>query len=136
MLAPVFVLSGVYLSLNGVNISDDGYVLADNIEEGDRGLHCNTDRSNCCRGSDGVAQGHWYYPDGSQVGSFTDRNTGPSPRNFFYRNRATGIVRLNRIGAPTERGRFHCEVLNADDDMVTMYVNIGEWLYQLYGHLY
>ena len=127
MLAAVFVLSGVYLSLNGVNISNDSYVLADDINEGNSGLHCNTDRSNCCGASDGVAQGHWYYPDGSQVGSFTDGDTGPGPSNFFYRNRATGIVRLNRIGAPSERGRFRCEVLNAAGDMVTLYVNIGEW---------
>ena len=51
------------------------------------------------------------------------------PRNFFYRNRDTEIVRLSRQGDPpeTERGHFRCEIPNADGDMVTMYVNIGEW---------
>jgi hypothetical protein len=34
---------------------------------------------------------------------------------------------LNRYGNPTERGRFRCEVPNAAGDMVTVYVNIGEW---------
>jgi hypothetical protein len=37
------------------------------------------------------------------------------------------VVRLNRQGNPTERGRFHCEVPNAAGVNVTVYVNIGEW---------
>ena len=124
-----FVLSGVYLSLNGVTIPNEGYVLVTDItdSEGDGGLLCNTDRSDCCRASDGVAQGHWYFPDGSQVGSFTEVDTGFPIRNFFYRNRVTRIVRLNHLGDPPERGHFHCELPSAASDMVTMYVNIGEW---------
>ena len=106
-------------------IPNDVYVLVTDIAEGDGGLLCNTDRSDYCRASDGVAQGQWYLPDGSQIRSFTDVDTG-SPRNFFYRNRDTGIVRLNRIGTPSERDHFHCEIPNDDGDTVTLYVNIGE----------
>ena len=88
----------MFLSLNGETIPNDGYVLASMIGTGDIGLLCNTDRSGCCRGGDnpiasGGAQGHWYRPDGTEVMSFTIEdaaNTGPT-RNFFYRNRATGI---------------------------------------------
>jgi hypothetical protein len=40
-------------------------------------------------------------------------------------------VRLNRYGDPTERGRFRCEVRNDAGDMVTVYVNIGEWFVSL-----
>ena len=105
------------LSLNGVPISNDGYVRVSDIGiDAINGLYCNTDRSGCCRSTDaadGVAQGHWYLPDGSEVGSLSqedDANTGP--RNFFFRNRDVGVVRLNRIGDPTERGRFRCEVAN------------------------
>ena len=36
------------------------------------------------------------------------------------------MVRLNHRGIPPERGRFCCEVPNADGVLVTMYVNIGE----------
>jgi hypothetical protein len=36
-------------------------------------------------------------------------------------------VHLNRQGNPSERGLFRCEVANAAGDMVTVYVNIGEW---------
>ena len=102
----------MYLSLNETTISNDGYVLASDIAEFNGVLLCHTDRSDCCRTSDGATQGHWYYPNGSQVRSFTQAEnlTGSEPRNFFYRNRDTGIVRLNRQGDPPERGRFRCEI--------------------------
>ena len=115
----------VYLSLNGTIIPNDGSVLASDIGEGDlSGLLCHTDRSGCCRSGDGAAHGQWYFPGqpGDQVGTQGGR-TG----DFFYRNRGTGVVRLNRRGNPTETGRFRCEVMNDAGDMVTMYVNIGEW---------
>ena len=122
----------MFLSLSSETIPNDGYVLASAIEIGSTGLHCNTNRSDCCRGSDhpeGVAQGQWYRPDGSEVMSFgieDAANIGPN-RNFFSRDRRTGIVRLNRHGDPSERGRFHCEIPNASGVNVTLYVNIGEW---------
>ena len=118
---------GVYLSLRGANIPSDGYVLASDIGFDNTSLHCNTDRSDCCTYGDnpsGVAQGHWYRPDGTQVGSYTQEYTWP--RIFFYRNRATGIVHLNRAGNPPHRGRFRCEVPNASGTLVNLYVNIGE----------
>ena len=119
-------------------IPSDGYVLASDIGTGDSGLHCNTDRIDCCRGSvnpSGTAQGHWYHPDGSEVMSFTAEDAArPEPDNFFSRDRATGIVRLNRYGNPTERGRFHCEIPDASGNTVTLYLNIGEWFYVIYLH--
>ena len=115
----------MYLSLNGVAIPNDGYVLVSGIGEDIGGLLCHTDRSGCCRNSDGHAQGHWYFPDppGDQVLIRGERTTG----DYFYRNRDARIVRLNRVGTPSERGRFRCEIPNASGDMVNLYVNIGEW---------
>ena len=75
--------------------------------------------------ADGVGQGHWYLPDGTQVGSFTQKKDDPT-LNFFSRDRHTGVVRLNRQGNPMERGRFRCEVPNAAGVNVIVYVNIGE----------
>ena len=123
----------MYLSLNGTAIPNDGYVLASDIGEQNASLHCNTDRSNCCRRTDHLnataAQwGEWYYPNGSQVQSFTHEKALDPTKNFFYRNRFAQAVCLNRIGDPPEGGRFRCEVPNADGDNVTMYMNIGEWL--------
>ena len=117
----------MHLSLNSETIPDDGYVSANDIGTG---LYCNTDRSGCCRNSDadGVGQGHWYRPGGTQVGSFT-QEFAIDPTNFFSRDRLTRVVRLNRRGNPQERGRFRCEVANAAGVNVTVYVNIG--LFQL-----
>ena len=119
--------------LNGVNITNNGYVLVTDITEGgfgvtgmdDGGLLCITDRSGCCRISDnpnGGSQGEWYFPNGNPV-QIRGTRYGDS---IFYRNRDTKLVRLNRVGNPSERGRFRCEVPNADGVMVNLYVNIGE----------
>ena len=125
------ILSGVNLTLNGETIPNDSYVLVTDISVYNSSLHCHTDRSGCCRGidaPDGAAQGHWYRPNGTQVRSFAleEAINFRATRNFFYRNRGVGVVRLNRIGTPPERGRFCCEVPNADGANVTVYVNIGE----------
>ena len=119
------LLSGVYLLLNGEIIPNDGYIFVTAIGEGSGGLLCNTDRSDCCRVSNGAPQGQWYFPDppGDQV-IIEDMRTG----DFFYRDRGTGVVRLNRRGNPTERGRFRCEIPDINGDVVNLYVNIGEWL--------
>ena len=106
-----------------MTIPNDGYVLASGIGIDDSGLHCNTDRNGCCRAS---GEGHWYLPDGIEVMSFTVEAARPGPGNFFTRNRDTRIVRLNRNGDPSERGRFRCEIPNASGVNVTLYVNIGE----------
>ena len=124
------VLSGVNLTLNGVTIPSDGYVLVTDIGAYASGLYCNTDRIDCCRASDasdGLAQGHWYFPDGTQVGSFTQESAYDPSRNFFSRDRLTGVVRLNRQGNPPWRGHFFCVVPNAAGVYVIMYVNIGEY---------
>ena len=118
------------LSLREETVPNDGYILASEIGEGNAGLHCNTNRMDCCRGADHpneITQGQWYLPGGTQVGSHTQEVAVDPSRNFFYRNRDTGVVRLNRIGSPPERGQFRCEVANAAGDDVTVYVNIGEW---------
>ena len=66
----------MFLSFNGMNVSNDSYVLASNIGFGDSGLLCRTNRGDCCRSSDhpdGIPQGHWFRPDGREVMSFTRR---------------------------------------------------------------
>ena len=111
------------LSLNREIVSNDSTVLVTAIGERSGGLICNTDRSDCCRGIDGAAQGQWYFPDppGGQV-LIEGTRTG----NFFYRDRGDGVVRLNRRNNPTERGHFRCEIPDINGDMVNLYVNIGE----------
>ena len=123
--------SGVFLSLNGVTIPNDGYVIVNDIGIGMTGLHCNTDRSDCCHASDhpdDVAQGQWYYPDGSEVRDYTTESAVNPSGNYFTRDRRAGKVRLNSNGNPPERGRFRCEVPNASGINVTLYANLGEYV--------
>ena len=126
-----FGMTGVFLLLSGVTIPNDGYVLASDIGSGSTGLLCNTDRSDCCGRGDHPAmalQGHWYRPDMTEVMSFGAEDAANPTRNFFSRDRGTGIVRLNRNGSPpaADRGRLRCEIPDANGDTVTLYVNIGE----------
>ena len=48
----VLLQSGVFLSLNGITIPNDGYIVSSDIGVDGGGLYCNTDRTDCCRGSD------------------------------------------------------------------------------------
>ena len=125
-----YLYNNLGLCLNGLNVSNDSYVLASVIGMGDSGLHCSTsNRSGCCTGGyhgNVTAQGYWYYPNGSEVKSYTNENMLHMVRNFFFRDRGPGVVRLNHLGNPPERGRFRCEIPNADGVTVTLYVNIGE----------
>ena len=108
-------------------VPNNGFVLASSI--GGDGILCNTDRNDCCRASDnpnGSAQGHWYRPNGTEVGGYNIEYTNNPRGEFFARNRGSGIVRLYRTGNPSERGRFYCEIPNASGDTETRYVNIGE----------
>ena len=122
------------LSLDGETVPNDSYVIASNIGvDNNNALLCNTDRSDCCRGGDHpdgtTAQGHWYRPDGMEVMSFTIEDMADPTRNFFFRNRGTGIVRLSRRGNPpqSQRGRFRCVLPDTSGMDVTLFVNIGEW---------
>ena len=126
-------INAVHISLNGVTIPNNSYVLTSDIGTHDAALHCNTDRSDCCRASDnpdGVVQGQWYYPDGGEVRSFTQESMSlPGDLDFFSRDRVEGAVRLSRFGIPPEvnRGRFCCEIPDDSGSNVTIYVSIGEW---------
>ena len=114
--------SGLFLSLKGTPINDDGFVNASDIDANDHGLLCHTNATNCCTGalSPGDAEGEWNFPSGTAVDSNTI-NANAGGTDFFYRNRGQSVVRLNRQNSPSERGRFRCE-LRGD----TIYVNICE----------
>lgn len=118
------MVSGVFLSLNGVTISNNSYIRFSDI--GSDGILCNTDRLGCCHSVDnpnGVAQGHWYNPDDVEVGAYYVEHSS-NHENFFARNRDTGVVRLYPTGIPTNRGRFRCDIPNIEGVGVSLFVNI------------
>ena len=89
------------------------------IEEGTSALYCRTDKEECC-GARPNRFGQFYYPNGAQV-AIEGQQQG------FYRNRGNQIIRLNRregITSPT--GTYQCEIPNADDETVKIYITLTE----------
>ena len=126
-----------------VNISNDSYVDVDDISnvtainnvEGSPGvLLCHTNKGDHCsrRQTNTYFLGEWYLPNGTFAGIFGGTNRGSDgikAGNFFFaRNRGPSVVRLFRGGTPSERGRFRCEVPNADNVNKILYANICEFI--------
>ena len=85
-------------------------------------LMCVTDLMECCNAGDQnlpQSLGEWYHPNGSLV-------TFGGEGSAFRRNRGQSVVRLLRMNNPTERGRFRCELPDAQGGNQTNYVNICE----------
>ena len=84
---------------------------------------------NCCGGTiPGNRAGEWHFPNMTSVGRM-DSNTKAGRTSYFFRNRGNQAVRLVRVGAPSERGLFYCQVPNASNIVQTIYVNIGKRSY-------
>ena len=114
----------MFLTLGGLHIPTGSNILIGEVGEGDDGaLLCITDLTMCCRSDDtggGSSLGEWRYPDGSFV---PISDSGQS----FYRDRGTGIVRLNQRNATmSPTGQFCCEVPDATFTNVITCINIGE----------
>ena len=122
-------LSGLTLPNNSLvdfdvipNLSGDGGATDVNA------LNCRTDLEACCNmGGQNLPApvGEWYYPNGTALPFDAGGAT-------FRRNRGLMIVRLWRRDTPTERGRFRCELPNAQNVNQTVYVNICELNYIIY----
>ena len=127
------ILPGVTVDLNGLDLPSDSLVNFDDIPNvsftggvvDDSVLNCRTDLEACCNAAqDNVAApvGEWYYPNGTAL-TF---DTSPGGGATFRRNSGLMIVRLWRRDTPPERGRFRCELPNAQNVNQTVYVNICE----------
>ena len=126
------------MDLNGLALPNNSLVDFDDIPNlsiynyggvvDDSVLNCRTDLEECC--NDALQNlpapvGEWYYPNGTAL-TF---DTSPGGGTTFRRNRGLMNVRLWRRDTPTERGRFYCEVPNAQNVNQTVYVNICELNY-------
>lgn len=111
--------AGVYFELNGKVYLNNSAVPISEIGEGDKALYCKTDKEDCC-GTVPNRFGEFYYPSGVRV---------PIARlqQSFYRNRGEQIIRLNRReGATSPTGKYRCDIPNADDEVVKIYVTLTE----------
>ena len=99
----------------------------DNIYNGAQGtnddrnsLLCRTNARGCCGPSDGLPAGDWFLPNGSIV------NSDPAVGGY-RKNRNTSVLRLYRDPVTTsasQRGRFRCEIPDANNVSQTLHANI------------
>ena len=127
---------GVFLSLKGASIVNDGYVDIDDIHIGMRGsnedrnsLLCHTDAPGCCRVNGPLPVGDWFLPNGISLEPFVSRGG-------YRRNRNEGVTRLYRdldTAGSAQRGRFRCEI--PDEIMIDQirYVNICKYTHAMYN---
>ena len=129
-------LSGVTVNLNGLALPNDSFVDFDDIPNlsitgGATDvvvLNCSTNLEACCNAglqNLDAPVGDWYYPNGTAL----PFDTSPEGGTTFRRNRVLMNVRLWRRNTPPERGRFRCELPNAQNVNQTVYVNICELNY-------
>jgi len=93
-------ISGVWLTLNGVTLTNNSVVTITEIGTGSAALLCTTALVGCCFSGDGG----WFLPNGVEV-----MRDGSLP---YYRTRARspGALLLNRNPEGTTRGIFRCDV--------------------------
>ena len=120
----------MYLTLNGENIPNHGYVVISDIgtTNGETALLCHT---NYLPGG-ATTGGNWYGPDGGPVSSFASVDSAD-----FVSTNGPGVVRLIRNSAatstPTE-GIYRCQVKDDTLTLQTVYVGLynsggGGWFY-------
>ena len=109
----------MYFELNGTVYGNNSVVSMSKIGEGTAALHCKTDNEDCCA-TPPNRMGEFYYPNGVKVPISRFRHG-------LYRNRGGQAVRLNRReGVRSPVGKYRCEVPNADNVLVNIYVTITD----------
>ena len=112
--------AGLGFNLKGELYSNNSIVNITDIGSDTNALYCFTNRSGCCRGSDGGANGEWFFPDGSQI----DEN-GIISTLDFSRNRGPSVVLLNRRNNAMEpTGFYRCEVLDALNVLQSIHIGL------------
>ena len=129
LLHNLFWPTGVFV-LNGAVTPNHGFVLLDNIGEGDDALLCLTDQTACCRppytGAMRQAIGNWFFPNGTRVPS-------SGSQWDLHRTRGHMVVLLHRRRGGVE-GVYSCEIPDAMNVTQTLYVGLytnttGECMY-------
>ena len=113
--------TGIGLTLNGVQYTNNSVVNITDIGTDSAALICTTTYTPCCFTSP-LPGTHWYYPNGSRV-----ENNDTLP---YYRRRTDatsdppGRVILHRNPGANTTGVFRCEILDANGTFQSIYVGI------------
>ena len=107
--------TGIGLTLNNVQYTNNSVVNITNIGTGSAALRCTTTLPGCCFSGQGNG---WYFPNGSEL---SNANTQPYYRT---RSRSPGTVHLHRNSGATTTGVFNCTIRDASGDLQSIYVGI------------
>ena len=109
--------TGVWLTLNNVQYTNNSVVTITDIGTGSAALLCTTTNPACCLSTDGS---QWYFPNGSIV----QRHGTTYYRRRTFSNVGIGTVRLHRNSGATTTGVFHCEIPDDSGDLQSIYMGI------------
>ena len=98
--------------------SNNSVVTITDIRGGNTSLYCITERSNCCRSSDGGESGDWFLPGQDRVVEST------SIADFSRRREPRAVVLDRRSNAVVTIGLYRCEVPDADNTIQSLYIGV------------
>ena len=113
--------TGIGLTLNNVQYTNNSVVTISDIGTGSAALLCTTTYQPCCFSSPPPGT-HWYFPNETRL-----ENNNALP---YYRTRtasgpsSSGSVILHRNPEGTTTGVFRCEIHDASGDFQSLYVGI------------
>ena len=112
--------TGIELTLNNVQYTNNSVVNITDIGTGSAALNCTTTYTPCCFS---LPPTHWYFPNGRRVERL---NTLPYYRSRIDASRPPylGAVLLHRNPGATTTGIFRCDILDASGDLQSIYVGI------------
>ena len=117
--------TGIGLTLNNVQYTNNSVVTITDIGTGSVALLCTTTYYPCCFSAPPPGT-HWYFPDGSRI---ENTNTLPYYRSridghpqFTPRRPGTVLLHRNPEGATT--GIFRCDILDSNGIFQSLYVGI------------
>ena len=105
----------------GTTYQNNSLVTLEKLGEGDSGLYCITNDTDCCTKAfireNGVdVFGNWYYPNGTRVASEGEKRD-------FYRNRGLSMVHLcRRRGGDV--GIYRCQLPYVTNDTAYLYIGV------------
>ena len=90
-----------YVSFMGQTLVNHSYVDLSTVgSDNSNSVHCHTDLSTCCSGSQGAHRGDWYFPSGTRLPLSGD----------VYEARRAQRVELRRTTTTGPTGIYHCDI--------------------------
>ena len=131
-----------YVSFMGETLPNHAYVdlsLVGDDGSGSDSVQCHTDLDSCCRGSDGVHRGDWFFPNEQRLSFFVLHISDISE---FRGAQRVDLRRRNNADVPS--GIYHCHIatnaVHNDSDhsvresvYVGLYASGGNQIFTLYG---